>query len=177
MADPFIGEMKIFAGNFALRGYALCNGQLISISQNTALFAILGTTYGGNGTTTFALPDLRGRFPIGSGQGAGLSNQSMGQLQGSPTVQLTANNLPTHNHTLQATTAPASSAAPSTNIWAVAGSRRSTVNLYTAAQGAGSSMAPQSLTPIGGGLPHNNMSPYLGLTFLIAMQGIFPTRN
>ena len=175
--DAFIGQLTLFGGNFAIKHWALSNGQLIPISQNTALFSILGTNYGGNGTTTFALPDLRGRFPIGVGNGAGLSPQFSGQVQGSVNVALNSSNLPSHNHTFQATTAAASAPTPGTNIWAVAGSRRSTINLYTASKGSGLAMAAQSLAPAGSSLPHNNMSPYLGVSFLICLQGIFPTRN
>lgn len=177
MAEPFIGEIKMFGGNFAPKFHAFCNGQLLSIASNTALFSILGTYYGGNGTSNFALPDLRGRFPIGQGDGPGLSSQVIGEMQGTPTVQLLSSNLPSHTHTLQATTASASSATPGGNIWAVAGSRRSTVNLYTAAAGTAPTMAAQALAVNGGNLPHNNQSPYLAISFIIALQGIYPSRN
>jgi microcystin-dependent protein len=163
--------------NFAPRGFAFCDGQLLSIAQNTALFALLGTTYGGNGTTTFGLPDLRGRFPMAQGNGPGLSPVVMGEQSGSPSVTLTAQMMPAHLHTLQATTAPASSASPAGGIWAVAGSRRSTVNLYTSAQGAPAAMAPTALGPAGGNQAHNNQSPYLVINFVIATSGIFPSRN
>jgi microcystin-dependent protein len=177
MADPFLGEIRMFGGNFAPKYHALCNGQLIPISQNTALFSILGTTYGGNGTTTFALPDLRGRFPIGAGLGAGLSEQVLGEEIGTPTTALLPFNLPSHTHSLQATTTSASLPSPSGNIWAVAGSRRSTVNLYTATAGTSPAMAVQSLGFAGNSLSHNNQSPYLSISFLIVLQGIFPVRN
>jgi microcystin-dependent protein len=141
------------------------------------LFALLGTTYGGNGTTTFALPDLQSRFPMGQGNGPGLSPVVMGQQSGSPSVTLTTPNLPAHLHTLQATSAPASSASPTGGIWAVSGSRRSTINLYTSAQGTPSAMAANALGPAGGNQPHNNQSPYLAINFVIALQGIYPSRS
>lgn len=177
MAEPFIGEIKMFGGNFAPKFHAFCNGQILSISSNTALFSIIGTYYGGNGTSTFALPDLRGRFPIGQGNGAGLSQQVIGEVGGAPTVSLLSSNLPAHTHTLQATSASASSPTPGGNIWAVAGSRRSTVNLYTAAAGTAPAMAAQALAANGSSLPHNNQSPYLAISFIIALQGVFPSRN
>src|SRR5215472_14207563 len=125
MSLPFLGEIFMFAGNFAPRGYALCNGQLMSIQQNTALFSILGTTYGGNGTTTFALPDLRGRSPIGTGQGPGLTDIVLGEMAGTENVTLTTNNMPSHTHSLNADSNPASVSAPAGSVLADSGNAQS----------------------------------------------------
>ena len=175
--DPFIGEIMMAGFNFAPRGWALCNGQTLAISQNTALFSLLGTNYGGNGTTTFALPDLRGRTPIQQGQGPGLSSRQVGETGGVENVTLISTEIPSHTHALKATTASATTAAPAGAIWAVSGSRRSTTNLYTNAAGAGAVMNSQVLAPVGSSVPHNNMPPYLAVNFCIALQGIFPARN
>lgn len=173
MADPFIGEIKMFAGNFPPRGYMLCDGQLISIAQNTALFALLGTTYGGNGVSNFALPDLRGRVPLHQGQGPGLSPRTMGETVGSETVTLSAAQLPLHSHAQVASTNDASaaygpSAAPGKALAAAAfyGSGSPQVNL-----------AASAVDAAGGNQPHDNMAPYGTLNFIIAVQGIFPSRN
>ena len=163
--------------NFAPRGWAFCNGQLLPISQNTALFSLLGTNYGGNGQTTFGLPSLQERTPIHQGQGSGLSPRALGEQGGMATVTLISSEIPNHSHTLQATTASATTAAPSNGIWAVSGSRRTTTNLYTAAAAAGAAMSSAAISPAGSSLPHNNMPPYLAVNFCIALQGIFPARN
>ena len=178
-SEPYIGEISMFAGNFAIRGYAFCQGQILSIAQNTALFSILGTTYGGNGQTTFALPDLRGRAPIGSGQGPGLSIRSLGQVLGSETVTLTLNQMPAHNHTVtvnpQAVAAAGTTADPTGAYPANTGAldkeystTGSTVNMGAAAGTVGIA---------GGSQPHDNMPPSLVINFLIALEGIFPSRN
>lgn len=175
MASPFVAEIILFAGNFAPRGHALCNGQLLPISQNTALFSLLGTTYGGNGTTNFALPDLQGRLPSHSGQGPGMSVRDLGEKAGLETVALTTSELPGHNHTV---IYGAGSAADSP----------SPLGRYPAAPASGTpysgppgtQMAAEtvtSLAPSGGGLPHNNLMPSLCVNFIIAMQGVFPARN
>ncbi len=177
MADPFIGEIMMAGFNFPPRGWAVCDGQILPIQQNTALFSLLGTTYGGNGTTTFALPDLRGRTPMQQGQGPGLSVRDIGEQGGVENVTLTSAEIPSHSHALRATTAPATTAAPAGAIWAVSGSRRSTTNLYTNAAGAGAVMSNQALAPAGSSQPHNNMPPYLTVTFCIALTGVFPPRS
>ena len=173
MSDPFIGEVRIFAGNFPPRGWAFCNGQLMPISQNTALFSLLGTTYGGNGMSNFALPDLQGRAPMQHGQGPGLSPRDLGETGGSETVTLLQTEVPQHNHLVGAqTVALGGSATPAGNTL----SRPASGNLY----GSGPpnvSMAPQALAPAGGDQPHNNMMPYLTLYFCIALQGVFPPRG
>jgi microcystin-dependent protein len=179
MAEPFIGQIIMFGGNFAIRGYAMCNGQLLSIAQNTALFSILGTTYGGNGQTTFGLPDLRGRVPIHLGQGPGLSNYSLGQLAGVENTTLTQNNLPPHSHTLNASiSGQANAATPANNFLGVGKvpSSSETINMYNSAASA-AVMNPASITGGGGGQPFSIIQPYLCINFLIALEGIFPSRN
>jgi microcystin-dependent protein len=174
MSQPFIAQITIFGGNFAPRGWAFCNGQIIAISQNTALFALLGTNYGGNGETTFALPDLRDRAPMGSGSGAGLTQRFLGESNGSASVSLRATEMPAHNHNVLADTATGTSADPTNNTWAGVGGRgRPTVY----APSAGTTMSAQAIANAGLGVPHNNMSPFLGLSFIIALEGIFPSRN
>jgi microcystin-dependent protein len=171
MSDPFIGELKLFPYNFAPRGWAFCNGQILSIAQNTALFSLLGTTYGGNGQTTFALPDLRGRVPISSGQGPGLSNYSLGQQAGSETVTLLSNNLPAHTHTVQASTEDASSSQPGGKIPAAVGA-----GAY-GGPAADTTMAANMIGITGNNQPVPIVPPYLTLNWCIALEGIFPSRN
>jgi microcystin-dependent protein len=174
--DPFIGEIRIFAGNFAPRGWAQCNGQLLSISQNTALFSLLGTNYGGDGRTTFALPNLQGSAPLMAGQGNGLSDRVQGETGGEPTVTLTASQLPGHAHTVSGTTTPGSVPDPAGDVWGVAGVARGTV-MYSANAGSAPQMSPQAFAVAGSGQPHNNLPPYLVLRFIISLQGIFPSRS
>ena len=171
MAEQFIGEIKMFGGNFAPRGFAVCNGQLLPIAQNTALFSLLGTTYGGNGTTTFALPNLQGRVPLHQGQGPGLSPRTMGESFGSQAVTLTGAQMPMHSHAQRASTSAASSTAGPSGAPAA-----STTSIY----GSGSpqvAMAAAAVGVAGGSQPHDNMAPYTVLNFIIALQGIFPSRN
>jgi microcystin-dependent protein len=184
MATPFIGEIVGFGGNFAPRGYALCQGQLLSIAQNTALFSILGTTYGGNGQTTFALPDLRGRAPIGQGQGPGLQNYSLGQNGGTESTTLQTGNLPSHTHagTLNATTTKATSqvaAAGSLLAKSVDTGGTAVPDIYVPAATTGAQVALGGLTigNTGSNLPFAILSPYLTINWLIALEGIFPSRN
>ena len=169
--SPFIGEIILFAGNFAPRNWAFCNGQLLSISQNTALFSILGTTYGGNGQTTFALPDLRSRVPVHAGQGPGLSSYALGQVGGEETTTLTVNQMPAHAHTA---TNPAANTDPTSNRPAasLAPARGGAYGPTPAAQLAGPTVAPT-----GGSQPHSNLQPHLTLNYIIALFGIFPSRN
>jgi microcystin-dependent protein len=173
MADPFVAEIRIFPFNFAPKGWAFCNGQLLPLSQNTALFSLLGTTYGGNGKSNFALPDLQGRAAMHPGQGQGLSLHDLGEASGSETVTLLQSEIPVHTHTLKAATDPGDVLVPSPNS-ALALSTGGTI--YTPAANL-SAMAPQALSPAGGGLPHNNMMPYLTFNFCIALQGVFPPRT
>lgn len=173
MSDPFVAEIRIFGFNFAPRGWALCNGQLLPISQNTALFALLGTTYGGDGRSTFALPNLQGSAPMHPGQGQGLSLHDLGEVGGTETVSLLESELPVHSHAMSANTVdPADTSAPGANA-TFALSTGGT--LYQSA--ADTALASTALTPAGGDQPHNNMQPYQVLNFCIALQGIFPPRG
>jgi microcystin-dependent protein len=171
--DPFLGEIRMFAGNFAPVGWAFCNGQVLPISQNTALFSLLGTTYGGNGTTTFALPNLQGRVAIHQGQGTGLSPYALGQTGGAENVALTTAQMPSHSHTTSTSSgAPAAQARPSSNIPGFSQS----ANIYS--NGAGDSSFNNSfIQPSGGGQPHENVQPYCAVSFIISLQGIYPPRS
>lgn len=171
MADPFVAEIRIFGFNFPPRGWAFCDGQLMPISQNTALFSLLGTTYGGDGKSTFALPDLQGSAPMHPGQGPGLSLHDLGETGGSESVTLLESEIPSHSHTLRATADAADSSVPAPTA-ALAASSGGT--LYQSAPD--STLAATALAPAGGSLPHNNMQPYLTLNFCIALQGVFPQR-
>jgi microcystin-dependent protein len=173
MADPFIGEIKIFAGNFAPRGWAMCDGQLMAISQNTALFSLLGTTYGGDGRTTFGLPDLRGRIPVHAGRGPGLSDRMIGQRGGSENETLTTAQLPAHTHTARALDKPGDRSTPGAAHWAatISGSP----NYSKAAPDV--NMHPGILTDTGGGQAHSNLMPFLCVNFIIALFGVYPSRS
>ncbi len=175
MSSPFVAEIRIFACNFAPSGWALCNGQLMPISQNTALFSLLGTTYGGDGRSNFALPDLQGRAPLFWGQGAGLSLYDEGQSGGEDTVTLTQSELPSHSHSANATSGGGSANNPTGNVWAATVIARQGVNTYNTA--GGTTMSPQALQMAGGSAPHNNLMPYLVLNFCIALRGIFPPHS
>ena len=172
MADPFVAEIRIFPFNFAPKGWAWCDGQLMPLSQNTALFSLLGTTYGGDGKSNFALPDLQGRAPMHPGQGPGLSLHDLGETGGSETVTLLESEIPAHSHVLRATLDDADVAIP-TPARVLA---KSSANMYLAANPT-VSMAPEGLAPAGGDQPHNNMQPYLTFYFCIALQGVFPPRT
>jgi len=176
MSDFYLAEIRMFAGNFAPRNWALCNGQLLPISQNTALFSLLGTYYGGNGQTNFALPDLRGRAPMHWGNGPGLTSRVLGELSGENTVTLLTTEMPAHTHTISGATIPSSTpgATPASNTLFTNSSPN---GVYAAAVGTPVLLAPQSISTAGGSQPHNNTQPYQAVTFIIAMQGIFPARN
>ncbi|QIF02904.1 tail fiber protein [Roseimicrobium sp. ORNL1] len=174
MADPFVAEIRIFPFNFAPRGWAWCDGQLLPLSQNTALFSLLGTTYGGNGKSNFALPDLQGRAPMHPGQGPGLSLHDLGETGGSETVTLLESEIPNHSHALNAQVPPADSATPQGNSLA----RVIGASPYLPPAGAPLvTMAPEALAPAGGDAPHNNLQPFLTFYFNIALQGVFPPRG
>ena len=170
MTEPFLGEIRLFPYNFAPRGWAFCSGQLMSIAQNTALFALLGTTYGGNGQTTFGLPDLRGRVAVSSGQGPGLSFYNLGQQAGTETVTLTQSEMPMHSHLVNATLNDQNNSSRPSGAFLTAG------NTYNATPD-GTVMAPQMIQPSGNSQPHSNIQPYLALNYCIALEGIFPSRN
>ena len=176
MATPFLAEIRIFPYNFAPKGYAFCTGQILAISQNTALFSLLGTTYGGNGTSNFALPNLQGSSPIGMGQGPGLSQYVQGEVTGSSTVTLLATQIPSHNHAPQCYAGLGNQAAPTGHVWAKAHVARASDLMYTPASTPIAMMA-NLVGANGGGQPHNNLQPYLVLNYCIALQGIFPARS
>lgn len=181
MTNVFLGQITMFGGNYNPRGFAFCNGQTLPIAQNQALFSLLGTTYGGNGTTTFALPNLQSRLSVHQGQGPGLSSYALGQNGGTPDVTLTAQTIPTHTHPLSATNTPATSATITGNLPAVP--TAGTTPEFYAKAGAGDPpliphpMDPGSCSTVGGSQPHTNLMPSLCITFIIALQGIFPSRN
>jgi microcystin-dependent protein len=171
MADPFVAEIRIFPFNFAPKGWAWCDGQLLPLSQNTALFSLLGTTYGGNGKSNFALPDLQGRAPMHPGQGPGLSLHDLGETGGSETVTLLESEIPSHSHTLRGDEDDAAFFSPQGNFVA------SLNQMYIAGTTTNTTLAPEALAPAGGDQPHNNMQPYLTFYFCIALQGVFPPRT
>jgi len=174
MANPFVAEIRIFTGNFAPFGWAMCNGQLLPISQNTALFSLLGTTFGGDGKSNFALPNLQGASPLGWGQGAGLSDRTLGESGGEPTVTLTQSQIPSHSHTVEGA-AGADTASPSGATFGSA--PRGRASAYGAASGTLVQMNANAVATAGGGQPHDNMPPYLALNFIIALQGVYPARS
>jgi microcystin-dependent protein len=166
MAEPFLSEIRIMSFNFPPKGWALCNGQFLPINQNQALFALLGTTYGGNGQTTFALPNLRGRTPIHRGSG-----HDLGEVAGSTSVTLNMQSAPQHVHWLQGTNTNGAVPLPTNNLLGAVN------NLYTPPSGGNTTLLPASVSNVGGSQPHNNMQPYLVLNFCIALQGIFPSQT
>lgn len=174
MSDQFVAEIRIFASNFAPKYWATCDGQLMPISQNTALFSLLGTTYGGDGKSTFALPNLEGSAPMQQGQGQGLSLHDLGETGGTETVTLLESEIPAHTHTMQANTGVGDLQSPAPERVLARSSGGSAYQSNTAANLV--PMDYQSLTPAGGSLPHNNMQPYLTMTFCVALQGVFPQR-
>jgi microcystin-dependent protein len=173
MADQFVGEVRIFPFNFPPAGWAFCDGQLLPISQYTALFSLLGTQFGGDGRTTFALPNLQGKVPVDFGQGPGLTPYNMGDSSGASAVTLLNSEMPTHNHTAHCNSALGSKPKPNNNYWA---SDAAGILTQYAPAGDGSQMNVQAISIVGGSQPHNNMQPFLTMNFCIALQGIFPAR-
>ena len=175
MTAPFVAEIRMFGCNFAPKGWAQCNGQLLPISQNTALFSLLGTFYGGDGKSTFALPNLQGSAAMHQGQGAGLSPRVLGEIGGETSVTLLLTEMPLHNHSVMGQNAHLGSIPtvdPTQGLGKAAGG-----NPYSSQTDALTQMSPSAISPAGGSLPHNNLQPYLCVNFCIAMQGVFPARN
>jgi len=174
MANPFVAEIRIFPFNFAPKGWAFCDGQILPISQNTALFSLLGTTYGGDGKSNFALPNLQGSTPMGQGQGPGLSLRDLGETGGEAQVSLLVSEIPAHTHTAKCSSGMGDQYGPAGNYWATdAGGN----NEYASSASANSEMATGAVGIGGGSLPHNNLQPFLVLNFCIALQGVFPPRT
>jgi microcystin-dependent protein len=171
MSEPFLGEIRMVGFNFAPVGWAMCNGQLLPIAENSALFSLIGTTYGGDGVNTFALPNLQSRFPLHMGQGQGLSPYTIGQLAGTENVTLLANQIPAHSHAPQCNSNAGDQGSPTNNFWAA-----SAQQLYSNAAPAVMKNAGLIL-PAGGSQPHDNMNPLLVINFIIALSGVFPSRN
>lgn len=167
MSEPYVGEIRMFAGNFAPVGWAFCDGQLLSIAENEVLFQLIGTTYGGDGQVTYALPDMRGRVPVHAGQG-----HIIGEAAGSETATLTSNQIPSHTHGMQASQNFVSASSPPT----AATGATTTANFYGDGPAA-LTMNPSAISPTGGSLPHNNMAPYLGVNYIISLFGVFPSQN
>ena len=170
MSSPYVGEIRMVGFNFAPVGWAFCNGAIMPISENDTLFNLIGTTYGGDGQTTFALPDLQGRVPIHAGQGPGLSNQILGQKSGTESVTLTTNQIPNHNHPAQARSDSGNQGTPNNGVWANSGQ---------SAYGTGAGSLPMKSTLLatsGGNQPHENMMPFLTINFIISLYGIYPTQ-
>lgn len=175
MSDQFVAEIRIVPFNFPPTGWAFCNGQLLPLSQNTALFALLGTVYGGDGKSTFALPNMQDSAPMHPGQGQGLSDRVLGEQSGEQFVTLLTSEIPAHSHTVRGSSNPADTGEVAGNSWGLGQNERGDVDAYQTAQNT--TMAPTFLSLAGGSLPHNNMMPYLTLNFIIALQGIFPPRS
>ncbi|MGG9962810.1 phage tail protein [Ferruginibacter sp. SUN106] len=174
MQDPFIGNVILFGGTFAPVGWAFCDGSLLPISENDALFSLIGTTYGGDGQVTFGLPDLRGRMPIHQGQGAGLSTYVIGQMAGTESVTLLPGQVPPHSHTVLSNSATAGTNVPNANFLAA----QSTLSEYIPGASANSVMSPVAIAnSTGGGLPHSNIMPSLAINYIIALQGIYPPQS
>ena len=173
MSDQFVGEVRTFPFNFAPTGWAFCDGQLLPISQYTALFSLLGTQFGGDGQSTFALPNLQGSVPLHFGQGPGLTPYSVGNTGGEPSVALLNSEMPAHNHSVNCNSALGNKPKPNANYWA---SDAAGILTQYAPAGDGSQMNPQAISIAGSSFPHNNMQPYLTLNFCIALVGIFPSR-
>lgn len=173
--DPYLGEIRTFSFTYPPRGWAWCSGQLLSVSQNTALFSLLGTYYGGNGIQTFALPNLNKAFAIGAGEGPGLTQRVIGEMAGVTAVTLLTPELPTHTHAVSGVSGTADSGDPEGRSWASARYGRATRDTFAAT--ANVTMAPDAVSVSGGTQAHNNMPPYLALPYAIALSGIYPSRN
>lgn len=174
MSEPFVGEIKMFAGNFAPRGWALCDGQILAVSQNDALFSLFGTIYGGDGRSTFGLPDMRGRFPIHAGSGPGLSTRKLGAKGGAEQVAVSANQIPAHSHRMRCTTEAGNQRSPEGAIPATEAA--GVTNVYSDAE-PDATMGLSEPTATGGGQAHANLMPFLCVHFIVALFGVYPSRT
>jgi microcystin-dependent protein len=175
MSEPFLGEVRLFAGNFAPVGWNFCDGTLLPIATYDALFNLLGTTYGGDGVTNFAVPDLRGRVPMGQGSGPGLSPRTIGQSFGAETITLTAQQIPTHNHSFVASTVAASSPNPGAALFANVG--QDTLYVTSPSSPQPKALSQQTVVNAGGSQPHNNIMSSVGMNYIIALEGIYPSQG
>jgi microcystin-dependent protein len=173
--DPYIGEIRIFAGNYAPQNWAFCDGSMLPIRSNTALFSIMGITYGGDGVITFALPDLRGRAPMHFGAGIGLTPRVIGEFGGNSSIQLTLSEIPMHAHAANCHADNSNQTSPVGAGWSNSTGGRKPADIYSSK--FDTAMSAQAISPTGGNNPHNNMQPYLGINYIIALQGVFPSRN
>lgn len=173
MSSPYIGEIRMFGGNFAPAGWAFCDGSIIAISENDALFTLIGTTYGGDGQETFALPDLRGRLPIHTGSGPGLSNRILAETGGTESVSLSTTQIPAHAHALLGSSSQASALNPAGAVVA----SPTNIDLYRPGSTPTQALASNAISPVGGSQPHDNTQPFLCISFIISLFGIFPTQN
>ncbi len=173
MSEPYIGEVRMFGGNFAPVGWLACNGQLVPITGYEVLYTLLGTTYGGDGVTTFGIPDLRGRSPLHAGNGQGLSPRVLGEMVGTETVTLTAAQQPAHAHPVHATTTTGTAPSPAGSVWA----QNSAADLLYSASAPSATMSAAAFTPAGGNQPHDNMAPFQAVTFIICTDGLFPPQS
>lgn len=173
MSEPFVGEIRMFAGTFAPRGWSFCDGQLLGIAQNTALFSLLGTIYGGDGRTTFGLPDMRGRIPIHAGTGAGLSPRQLGSKSGSENETITINHMPNHTHDVRVSDKPGDGGQPDSRTWAATSHPP---DFYSSGQ-PDTDMANQAILSTGGNQSHTNIMPFQCINFIIALIGLYPSRN
>lgn len=174
MANPFVGEIRMFGGNFAPAGWAFCQGQLMSIAENDVLFTLIGTTYGGDGQSTFGIPDLQGRLPMHQGQGPGLSNRQIGEKAGTESVTLNTNQIPAHGHTPAAFNGAGDQVTPVNNFWSSTSTGDQTYDLAVTPSGT---MNPNLIGLTGGSQPHDNMPPFLCVSFIISLFGVFPSQN
>lgn len=176
MSEPFIAEIRIFAGNFAPRGWAFCDGQLLPISQHTALFSLIGTTYGGDGRSTTALPNMQGRAPMGAGRGPGLTARRQGEKVGAEMVSLTEAQMPSHNHAMFGSSNSIEDGTGVPEARLTGSDEEGDLNTYAPAQNL-TAFASDAMTTTGGGQPHNNMQPFISLSYIIALTGLYPSRS
>ncbi len=175
MTTPYVGEIRLFGGTFAPNGWMFCDGALLPISEYDTLFTLIGTTYGGDGQETFALPDLRGRVPMHQGQGPGLSQRVLGERSGTETVTLVPSQLPIHTHVATANSGAGSSAAPGNNVWA--GNSNTAALQFTASTASPANMNSASVSPVGGSQPHENRMPFVAVNYIISLFGVFPSQS